>query len=113
MGRKKSLERQIAGKPLAEVKKKIRDFEKQLMDDAIRQVGTLVLEAYLSNQEDPFFVKHRELKKALEDLAEVKPHPQKSNRTPAVSDPQKPSQHRSSSNYQSAGFVPDVADEDL
>lgn len=43
MGRKKSLERQLVGKSLAEVKKQIRDFEKQLMDDAIRQVGTMAL----------------------------------------------------------------------
>lgn len=116
MGRRKSLESQLVGKPLAEVKRTIRNFEKRLLDDAIRNAGECILEIYQRNSDDPFFAGQPGLKKALDDLAEVRPkakrRPHHKSRGPGVSVPEKTIQTKRSE-YQPAGFVPDIADEDL
>lgn len=120
MGRKKSIDRRIAGKSLAEVRQELRQIEQSIISDSIREAGQMAVDVFRKEPNHSVFNDFPEFGEKLAELAEVVgggKRPQASRKT----DPnttEKPNireeiPEADKAENKPGRFVSDVPDEDL
>ena len=71
MGRKKSIERRIAGKSLAGVRQELRQIEQSIISDSVREAGQMAIEVFREEPYHPVFIDFPEFGEKVAELAEV------------------------------------------
>lgn len=71
MGRKKSIDRRIAGKSLADVRRELRQIEQSIINESILEAGEMAIGIYKDQPDHPVFEEFQEFGKKLAELAEV------------------------------------------
>jgi len=71
LGRKKSIDRRIAGKSLAEVRQELRQIEQSIISDSIREAGQMAVDVFRKEPDHTVFNDFPEFGEKLAELAEV------------------------------------------
>lgn len=119
MGRKKSIDRRIAGKSLAEVRQELRQIEQSIISDSVREAGQMAVDVFREEPDHPVFKDFPEFGEKVAELAEVVGGVKRSqvNRTEPKAKEQttirseKPEKEKPENKR--GRFVSDVPDEDL
>jgi len=120
VGRKKSIDRRIQGKSLAEVRQELREIEQSIINDSVLEAGQMAVDVFREEPDHPVFKKFPEFGEKVAELAEVVgggKRPQASRKTePNAKEKPKIREETPEADKpenKRGRFVSDVPDEDL